>query len=86
VDVKLNVRVREAGAARDLEALSAGWQDLLQIAERFSIIDSLFRGEQPVLILDDPFVNLDDEKRAKAMELLEEMAEKRQMIYFTCRS
>lgn len=86
VDVKLKVRLQEAGAARELETLSAGWQDLLQIAERFAIVDSLFQAEKPVLILDDPFVNLDDEKQKRAMGLLEEMAHSRQMIYFTCRS
>ncbi len=86
VDVKLKVRFQEAGATRDMEYLSAGWQDLLQIAERFSIVDALYPREQPVLILDDPFVNLDDRKQERAMKLLDEMAEKRQMIYFTCRS
>ncbi|MBR5510044.1 MAG: AAA family ATPase [Lachnospiraceae bacterium] len=86
VDVKLKVGFQEAGTTRDLESLSAGWQDLIQLAERFSIVDALYQEEQPVLILDDPFVNLDDRKRRRAMRLLNDMAEKRQMIYFTCRS
>jgi len=84
LDVKLKVKMREAGASRDLEYFSAGWQDMIQIAERFSIVDALYEEEQPVLILDDPFVNLDTEKQGRAMELLESLTEKWQMIYFTC--
>lgn len=85
LDVRLKVKIQEAGAFRDLEYFSAGWQDLIQIAERFSVVDALYKEEQPVLILDDSFVNLDTEKQKRAMGLLEKMAEKRQMIYFTCR-
>lgn len=84
LDVKLNLKVQETGAFRDLAYFSAGWQDLFQIAERLAIIDVLYKEEQPVLILDDPFVNLDTKKRKRAMELLERLAEKRQMIFFTC--
>lgn len=86
LDIKLKLKLQEAGASRDLEYFSAGWQDLLHIAERFAIVDVLYKEEQPVLILDDPFVNLDTKKQKRAMDLLEKMAEKRQMIYFTCRT
>lgn len=84
VDVKLKVKVKEAGALRDLEYLSAGCQDMLQIAERLAIVDALYKEEQPILILDDPFVNLDQKKRRRAEELLGQMAGDRQLIYFTC--
>ncbi len=86
MDVKLKLKIREAGASRELDYFSAGWQDLFQIAERLSVVDALYKKEQPVLILDDPFVNLDTEKYKRAMELLETLSEKRQMIYFTCRT
>ena len=86
MDVKLKLKIREAGASRDLDYFSAGWQDLFQIAERLSVVDALYKNEQPILILDDPFVNLDTAKYKRAMELLEALSEKRQMIYFTCRT
>ena len=62
MDVKLKLKIREAGASRDLDYFSAGWQDLFQIAERLSVVDALYKNEQPILILDDPFVNLDVER------------------------
>lgn len=84
MDVKLKFKIQKSGASRDLEYFSAGWQDLIQIAGRFSVIDALYKEEQPTLVLDDPFVNLDTEKQERAVDLLKKMAEKRQMIYFTC--
>lgn len=86
LDVKLKLKVQEAGAFRELGYFSAGWQDLLQLAERFSIVDALYKEEQPVLILDDPFVNLDTEKKGRAMGLLKQLSKERQIIYFTCHS
>ena len=85
LDVKLQVRIPEAGASRELAYFSAGEQDLIRIAERFAIVDAIYEREQPVLILDDPFVNLDRERQERALRFLEERAEKWQMIYFTCR-
>ena len=79
------MRIPEAGASRELAYFSAGEQDLIQIAERFAIVDAIYEREQPVLILDDPFVNLDRERQERALRFLEERAEKWQMIYFTCR-
>lgn len=84
LDVKLKVKMQEAGASRDLEYFSAGWQDMVQIAERFAIVEALYEEEQPVLILDDPFVNLDTKKQRRAMDMLERLAGKWQMVYFTC--
>ena len=85
LDVKLQVKIPGGGAVRELEYFSAGEQDLIRIAERFAIVDALYEEEQPVLILDDPFVTLDTGRYARAVKFLEEMSEKRQMIYFTCR-
>lgn len=48
--------------------------------------DALFENEAPMLILDDPFVNLDDSRLKKALELLDLLANHRQIIYLTCHS
>ena len=37
-----------------------------------------------MLILDDPFTNLDDEKTQKARELVREISKDYQVLYFTC--
>lgn len=84
VDASLRLKVQEAGAYRSLDFQSVGRQDLLRFAERLAVLDVLYKEEQPVLILDDPFVNLDPVRRQSAMEILNEYSGRRQMIYFTC--
>lgn len=37
---------------------------------RFALVDAMYPGEKPFLILDDPFVNLDDEKLARGRRSL----------------
>jgi len=51
---------------------------------RLALVDAMYQEEKPFLILDDPFVNLDQEKVAAGNELLKEVAEEYQVIYFTC--
>ena len=85
LDVKLQVKIPKGGASRELAYFSAGEQDLIRIAERFAVVDALYEKEQPVLILDDPFVNLDPERYERALAFIKEMSKRRQMIYFTCR-
>ena len=51
---------------------------------RLSLIDSLFEDEKPFIILDDPFVNLDEDKIKNAMKLIETKAKEYQIIYFAC--
>lgn len=51
---------------------------------RLALVDSMFNQEDVFLVLDDPFVNMDQEKIAIAGEILEEISSKRQILYFTC--
>jgi len=64
--------------------LSVGYQDLIGVALRFALADAMYPEEKPFLILDDPFVNFDSQKLARAKQLLDEVAERYQIIYFTC--
>ena len=85
MDVNLKLRIRQQGILRDPEYFSTGWQDLFRLAQRFALMDALCEGESSVAILDDPFVNLDEEKRARTLKLLNQIGKQRQIIYFTCR-
>ena len=69
------------------EYLSAGTLDLLYLAVRLAVCElALPEGESCPLIIDDALVNLDETRQAQAMELLAQIAKKRQVILFTCRS
>lgn len=42
--------------------------------------------EKTFLILDDPFVNLDDKYTKRAREMLDKIAQDHQVIYLVCNS
>lgn len=80
LDVHLGRNMAEEGY------LSAGLQDLVAICKRFALIDLLFENEKPFVILDDPFVNLDDKNLSLARELVKEVSKRYQVIFLTCHS
>lgn len=84
VDIKLDVKVDVNGAQKEIKYFSAGYKDLIYICMRFSLINALFKEEKPFVVLDDPLVNLDEEKIKKALEVINKFAEKYQIIYFVC--
>lgn len=84
IDANINLRVKEQGELREIHWLSAGYQDLIGVCMRLALVDAMYQEEKPFLILDDPFVNLDQEKLAAGNELLLEVAKEYQVIYFTC--
>lgn len=82
----LTVKLEKMGAGRDRESFSTGIKDMTDIALRLSLSEALFQSEPPILILDDPFVNLDDVRIKEALGLLEKLSDKCQIIYLTCHS
>ena len=84
IDVNLNVKLEQSGAKREVSYFSTGYQDLIYLCIRFSLIDALFEKESPFVVLDDPFVNLDEEKIKNCVELVNKISDKYQIIYFVC--
>ena len=82
----LDVRLERYGQARELGYFSAGQTDAVMLSMRLALVDALFGEEKPFVILDDPFVNLDDNRTKKALKLLEILSQDRQILYLTCNS
>ena len=51
---------------------------------RLALVEAMYEEQKPFLILDDPFVNLDENRTKGAMRFLTEIAKEYQVIYFTC--
>ena len=89
-DIKLSADgkplVEEQGATYQTDYYSAGLKDLLWLCVRLALAETLFTKEPPPLILDDPFVNLDDDKTARAKALIKALSSKYQILYFTCKT
>lgn len=64
--------------------LSNGYQDYVNLAIRFTILDSLYKNEKVLVILDDPFVNLDKTRLVEVKDIIKNLSSRYQLIYFTC--
>jgi len=64
--------------------LSHATQDQIYLAARMSLLDLVCFGRQPPLLLDDPFVNYDDNRMANTVMLMRDLYRDCQVILFTC--
>lgn len=78
------ISLYDGKAAHDVAGYSSGYRDLLDMCLRMALVDTVFQAEAPMLILDDPFSALDEQKLRRAFRLLDTLAMKFQIIYFTC--
>ncbi len=84
LDANMTLLAKEAGLPRNIRLLSQGRQDLLDICMRMALVDGMYEEEKPFVVMDDPFVNLDDDKVKSGFSLLDEIGREYQVIYFTC--
>ena len=84
IDVDFNVTVDEKGQEKVIDYYSKGYQNLFEFCKRFALVDVLFVGEKPFIILDDPFYNLDDQKLSSAISLIKKMSGEYQILYLVC--
>ena len=78
--------IQENGCTRQSDYYSTGLQELLWFCIRLALAETLFVKELPPLIFDDPFVNLDDDKTARAKALLKTLSSRFQIVYCTCKN
>ncbi|MHB8643634.1 MAG: AAA family ATPase [Gaiellaceae bacterium] len=75
---------RANGPEITVDQMSEGTRDQLYLALRLATIEQqLDRSEPLPLIVDDLFVNFDDDRAAAGFEILAELAAKTQVIFFT---
>ena len=84
IDAESNIMADELGAYRDSELMSTGIKDAVGFCLRLALADAMYQGEKPPLVMDDPFVNMDDDNLAGARRVLDEISSEYQVIYFTC--
>lgn len=70
----------------DVQQLSRGTITSLALATRTALAEAYLQGASGVLMFDDPFVDMDRDRRSAAAELLKELSGKHQIFMFTCHS
>lgn len=66
------------------DRLSTGTVDQLYFLVRIALLQFITKGKKPILILDDVFVTFDELRFQSAMDILNELANNYQILYFTC--
>lgn len=87
-DLRVSLSVPQApGAQLNPErTLSKGTVDQIYLALRLALVDALSAtGEPAPMLLDDPFANYDDGRLRVTLELMQEVAQRNQVLLFTCR-
>lgn len=85
MDTSLKISVRDGGKSRSLESYSRGSRDILLFCARLALTRAMFpNGETPFLLLDDPFVNLDEAHFTAIRSLLDRLSSELQILYLVC--
>lgn len=81
---KLQADIYSGDNRMTFELLSEGTKDTVALAFRLAVIKFLFPNGGGFAVFDDPFTDMDAERRARACRLLKEFAENNQIIFVTC--
>lgn len=86
LDGKFAIRIRENGQTKQLSCFSRGVREIVLLCFRVALSELLHDGAVPLVVVDDAFVNYDEDNFVRATALLKELATKcgTQVIYFTC--
>jgi len=79
----ISVFAPERGGWVRLDDLSQGTLDAGYLAARLGLVRLVTQDRRPPLVFDDPFVTFDDERAARAITVLRELAGDFQVIYLT---
>ncbi len=75
---------RADGKNLPYDLLSTGTKDALALALRVAIAEQHLAGREGFMVMDDPLVDLDDDRQEAAAEYLREKAAKMQIVVLTC--
>lgn len=84
LDSELRLCYRSQGLYRDSATLSEGQGDVANVCLRLAFVEAMYGAEKPFLVLDDTFAGLDDRNMTGVRRLMDELARRYQIIYFTC--
>ncbi len=84
IDDKLNVELASGNNAMTYNILSAGTKKTIDLAFRLAMLEHIFPNGGGFVLLDDPFTDMDPDRRSHACKLVEEFAKNNQVIFVTC--
>lgn len=76
--------LKDGGFYRLPDFYSQGYRRLIDFCIRLSVAQTVYQSEPTLFIFDDPFAELDDKHFHAAKQFVRALAEKGQILYFTC--
>lgn len=86
IDREFNVLIRENGITKPVADFSRGIREIIFLCFRIALSELLYDKEIPFLIIDDAFVNYDENNFQRAAALVKKLSARTQVVYFTCHS
>lgn len=84
MDRDFSISFDRSGELRSDAYLSQGQKSLCSLCFRLAVIDNIYKQNKPFVIMDDPFVHLDEKHLKNVLDAVETLALGRQIIYFCC--
>ena len=84
MDKNFKITFDREGALRKSDHLSSGTLAICALCFRLALLDNMFENEELFIIMDDPFMSLDEEHFEKAKTLVKELSKNKQIMYLTC--
>lgn len=72
------------GEQRKIDHLSSGEVSLCALCFRLALLDNMIGSNDTFIIMDDPFVHLDNNNMDKVRILIQKLITDKQILYFTC--
>jgi uncharacterized protein YhaN len=83
IDANMNIERKVEGSYHTIEAESSGYGDIIGLCIRMALLDVMYDKEKPAIIMDDPFVNLDEKNLAGGRRFLDVVSKDYQIIFMT---
>lgn len=84
IDRTFTIKLQTKGVTKPLDNFSRGIREITLLCFRIALSEVLYNGDVPFLIIDDAFVNFDEENFLRATKLLQQLSKNTQILYFTC--
>lgn len=84
IDQDFNVMFEHSGEIYSEKHFSSGLRSICALCMRLAFVQNMYGAEKPFIIMDDPFVFLDNKHMENTSKVIKELAKDNQIIYFCC--
>lgn len=84
IDQDFNVTFEHSGETYSEKHFSSGLRSICALCMRLAFVENMYGEEKPFIIMDDPFVFLDEKHMRNTVKVIKELAKDNQIIYFCC--